>query len=287
MKQIPFLVVVLVAIVVAAGGPLHAVQDPEREALEQYLSTGEAPILALPGERRVPYGEKVPRITCQPYRACSIQLAAGETIIGRAVGDTERWGWAELPGSADGPLIVVKPTEYDLITNAVIQTEERIYRLELYSPPAAMAAEAGYDSLVSWYYPADWAVARAADAQAAQTAAAEDRHRRAVPSAELQAVRLEELHTEYRVDRPLLRRLRWEPELVLDDGLQTLVRLPWEAQHREPPVALGVLDGEEAAPLNARLDPTGKWLIVPAVVDRLRLVSGNRSLTLVREGDRD
>jgi hypothetical protein len=38
-----------------------------------------------------PFGRTQPTVTCAPLRACVIQLEAGETVLGSAAGDAERW----------------------------------------------------------------------------------------------------------------------------------------------------------------------------------------------------
>ena len=278
-KPVPFyLVACLLLCWTGSSSAVEVPSGPLSAALESYLSTGEAPVVSLPAERSYPYPE-VPTVKCHPYRACSIRLGEGEAILGRAVGDAERWQWVELTEGA-APIVVVKPVDYDLRTNALIVTEARVYRLELMAPPREAAEQAGYDSMVSFWYPEAWAQETARE-EAARVAAP------AVPSLSMAASSLDELHVDYSVRKPLWppRRLRWEPVTVLDDGKTTLVHLPWEARHAEPPVALGALPDGEAGPLNARLDPSGRWLIIPAVVERFRLVVGERHLTVVRGRD--
>lgn len=259
----------------------------KREALETYLDTGEPPVISHPTESSFPYGgETVATVRCQPYRACAVRLEEGETILGRAVGDTERWSWVELDGGP-APLVVVKPEGYDTRTNALIVTDERVYRLELVSPAREEAEEVGYDSIVSWWYPEDWASAERRSARAKAEAEQLATDRKALPGTPFGATRLEDLHVHYEIRRPLLRRLDWKPRAVLDDGETTVIHLPWEARHLEPPVVLGKVGTEDAVPLNARLDPSGAYLLVPAVVDELRLVVGKRSLKVIRQEGND
>ncbi|MDX1999203.1 MAG: TrbG/VirB9 family P-type conjugative transfer protein, partial [Thermoanaerobaculia bacterium] len=135
-------------------GPPALAQEPapfdipvplETRAIESgqriYSESGEPPILALPTERSFPFGHAVPRLQCVPYRACVVALEAGETILGRALGDTARWQWVELVGSGSRPYVMVKPKEFDLLTNAAIVTDRRLYRVELVAPGKPRASQ--------------------------------------------------------------------------------------------------------------------------------------------------
>ena len=260
----------------------------ETRALESgqriYSKTGEPPILALPTERSFPFGHAVPRLQCVPYRACVVALEPGETILGRALGDTARWQWVELIGSGSRPYVMVKPREFDLLTNAAIVTDRRLYRVELVAPGKPKAAqEVPYDSLVSFWYPDDWAKAETAKIEANAVRLAADSASRALD--EPLVGDLTGLQFDYGFDRPFRRALPWKPLLVFDDGARTYVRLPRQAISEAPPLVFGTIAGK-ATPLEARVaGKQGDWLVIPTVSARLRLVVGTgreqRSLTVI------
>ena len=103
-----------------------------------------------------------------------IALQPGEQLVGAgpvAAGDTVRWIIGDTE-SGSGPTrqihILVKPTQADLMTNLVINTNLRTYHMELRS------TERTYMASVSWQYPQDQLIAlrrQNAEAQAAQPVA--------------------------------------------------------------------------------------------------------------------
>lgn len=282
-----------------AGGSF--VPTPEAAAraagLATYADTGEPPILGLPTHRAVPYGHETPVLRCLPLRACDLELEAGETVHGWALGDTERWLTEELTegaGAAAKPHLLLKPIDFDLATNLVVITDRRTYHLELESPPADEVADAdgnprvtGYDLHLAWWYPDDF-VARTVQrraVEATRAARADQERRQAVALDRPLAVDPEDLSFGYRLRAPWRRsrRLGWKPITVFDDGQRVYLRLPPEAAEGELPVLLGLLDDGEHQPLNVQL--RGDWLIVPTLFDRAELVLGTgtrrRSLRIV------
>jgi type IV secretion system protein TrbG len=280
------------------GAPLASAQEPqpfdvpvplETRALEAgqriYSESGEPPILALPTERSFPFGHAVPRLQCVPYRACVVALEPGETILGRALGDTARWLWVELVGSGSRPYVMVKPKEFDLLTNAAIVTDRRLYRVELVAPGKPRASqEVPYDSLVSFWYPDDWAKAETAKLEANAVRLTENAELRTLD--EPLASDLTGLQFDYGFDKPFRRALPWKPLLVFDDGARTYVRLPRQALGDAPPLVFGTVAGKPS-PLEARVaGKAGDWLVIPTVASRFRLVVGTRreqrSLTVIK-----
>lgn len=264
-------------------------------AVADYRESGEPAILGTPTGRVWPYGHGVPTLTCLPLRACDVALEAGETLLGWAIGDSERWLAEELVEGAppgERPHLLLKPTETGLATNLVLVTDRRTYHLELVSPelPDDAAVATPYDHRVAWYYPDDW-VRRLEHAERRATTATADA---AVRHAE--AVELEHpldpgrLSFAYRVDAPFWarRRLPWRPLTVFDDGERVYLRLPERARRHELPVLLGRLADGTTYPLATHL--AGDWLIVPTLFERAELVLGTgdrrRSLTL-RAGSRE
>jgi type IV secretion system protein VirB9 len=276
--------------------PLPPEAAARAEALARYAETGEPPILGLPTRTVYPFGHETPVVRCLPLRACDLAFEAGERLAGWALGDTERWLVAELAegaGETAVPHLLLKPTDFELATNLVVVTDRRTYHLELESPPAEevhgeagdVSRPTGYDGQLSWWYPDEF-VREARErrvADEARAAAAARRHREAVAlDVALDPGRLSFAYEIRRPWRPS-RRLGWGPVTVFDDGRRVYLRLPPAAHGAELPVVLGVLDGGDTYPLDARLD--GDWLIVPALFERAELVVGTgekrRSLTVV------
>ncbi len=270
-------------------------------------SGDEPPVLGRPDARVLRFGERIPRLRCLPYRACSILLAPGETILHLAVGDSERWQVDPVAAPAsspdEAPVLVFKPLAYNLLTDLVVRTDRRLYVLELLSPRAPGKGEAAeeepYDALVEFSYPHAWSrrVGRAVVPGAGGLD--RDEHRDAgdgdrEASREAPAGDPSHLCFEYRFHRPLWpsRRLRWTPDVVYDDGHRTYLHLPPAARRHDLPAVLVVGDGGKASPTDTTLTtlggPGGQWLVVPEVAGRLELVVGSgrkaRRLTIERKG---
>lgn len=255
------------------------------EVAPEASSVDEPPVLARADARVLAFGERVPRVRCLPYRACSVMLEVGETILHLALGDSERWLVEEVSAPGAAPVLVTKPLAFNLLTNLVVRTDRRLYVIELVSPQAppggGRGGEAAYDALVRFRYPREWSRRVAAALVGAASPP--------VP-ARGPALGPDRLCFDYRFERPFWprRRLGWTPSVVYDDGERTYVRVPDEARHRDLPAVLVVGDGE-AVPTDTTLGgPGGEWLVVPTVAERLRLVvgsdGGTRRLTLVRAG---
>src|SRR5690606_30144818 len=127
---------------VQPAGPIGArgggEPDPIVNAVEEYRRTGEARTIQQSAYVAYPFGHSQPTLTCAPLRACVIELEAGEVVLGLVAGDTERWiiGQTFTGRTGDTPLVVVKPTDFDLTTNLLVSTDRRIYELTLDAPPA-------------------------------------------------------------------------------------------------------------------------------------------------------
>lgn len=99
------------------------------------------------------------QVYAAPAEVTDVELQAGETLVGNgpvAAGDTVRWiiGNTESgSGSAKRIHILLKPTQADLSTNLVINTDRRTYHLELH------AMEKTYMAVVSFAYPQDELIA--------------------------------------------------------------------------------------------------------------------------------
>lgn len=267
--------------VVVRGGEAP---DPIVNAVEEYRRTGEARTIQQSAYVAYPYGHSQPTLTCVPLRACVIELEAGEVVLGLVAGDTERWiiGLAFAGRGGDTPLVVVKPTDFDLTTNLLVSTDRRIYELTLDAPPARRRSRTSqnpqevYTRRIRFYYPDDMIRTFEAEAEAQRVAAVAqaDADRLAIPMGE--AFRLENLNFNYDVRRsdgfPL------EVEQVFDDGAHTYIKLPESAAHEAAPV-LFVLDGGERALLNYAVREAGEgslYYITDRVFEHGVLVVGHR-----------
>ena len=108
----------------------HTTLDVVADATREYERTGVARTIEEGAFLTFPYGHSQPTVTCAPLRACVIELQAGESVLSRIAGDTQRWEIELAPAGPDGhtPLVVVKPHDCGLTTNLVLTTTAgRIY----------------------------------------------------------------------------------------------------------------------------------------------------------------
>ncbi len=125
----------------------------------QAQSPDEPPVLARPDARVFTYGEDVPRLRCVPYRVCTLLFDPHESILKIALGDSERWE-VQLFDSGPAPAIVYKPSAFNLFSNLVVQTDRRLYSIELIAPSAPKGdprnSTVAYDAVAKFRYPHDW-----------------------------------------------------------------------------------------------------------------------------------
>jgi type IV secretion system protein VirB9 len=164
---------------------------------------------------------------------CVIELQAGESVLSKIAGDTQRWEIQLAAAGSDGrtPLVVVKPHDCGLTTNLVLSTSAgRIYDMTLDSPPCPRTGvnpHGIYIRHVRFYYPDAMVQAWTTPAPAPATPVAAVTN----PSA---ASRIDALNFRYQVHRD--RSFPWTPLAVFDDGVHCYIKLPPLAAHRDAPV---------------------------------------------------
>lgn len=231
--------------------------DPIVNAIDEYRRTGNARTINQSNFVAYPFGHSQPTLTCAPLRACVIELETGEVVMAVIAGDTERWlidqAFTGLGG--DTPLVVIKPTAYDLTTNLVVSTDRRIYELTLDSPPQPKKRrgqeqnpQALYTRRIKFYYPDDM-VRTLAEREAGLRRAATE----TVPLNP--DFNLENLNFNYHWSQS--KGFPFQPEQVFDDGAHTYIKLPASARHDAAPV-LFILDDGERQILNYTVRAVGE-----------------------------
>ncbi|HEV7252032.1 MAG TPA: P-type conjugative transfer protein TrbG [Mesorhizobium sp.] len=208
------------------------------------------------------------QVYAAPGQVTDIALQPGEQLVGTgpvAAGDTVRWIIGDTvsgSGASQRVHIMVKPTQPDLQTNLIINTDRRTYHLELRS------AERTYMASVSWSYPQDQLIAlrrQNATAEAAQPVASV-----ALPS-------IEDLNFRYRIegDRPA-----WRPVRAFDDGRQVFIEFPSGIGQGEMP-PLWIIGAEGDAQLvNYRI--RGRYMVVDRLFGGAELRLGSNRQRRVR-----
>jgi type IV secretion system protein TrbG len=240
----------------SAAGGVHTGGgvDLVAAATRDYQRTGVAKTVEEGAFMTFPYGHSQPTVTCAPLRACVIELQAGETVLSKIAGDTQRWEIQLAPAGSDGrtPLVVVKPHDCGLTTNLVLATTAgRIYDLTLDSPPCARTGgnpRGAYVRHVRFYYPDAMVQAWTTPASAAAIPAATIAAPVSNASAGGTSARFDALNFEYRVHRD--KGFPWSPLAVFDDGVHCYIKLPPLAAHREAPVLFVLREDGSKAVLN-------------------------------------
>jgi P-type conjugative transfer protein TrbG len=206
------------------------------------------------------------QVYAAPGEVTDIALEAGERLVGTgpvAAGDTVRWviGDTESGSGATKRIhILLKPTQPDLTTNLVINTDRRTYHLEL------RAVNKTYMASVSFAYPQDQLIALRA-----QNKATED----VTPLAS--GIDVNALAFRYRLegDNP-----PWRPLRVFDDGKQVFIEFPSGiAQGEMPPLWVVGAQGEGQL-VNYRV--RGAYMIVDRLFAAAELRLGGDPQQIVR-----
>jgi type IV secretion system protein TrbG len=241
--------------------PVREVIDPITAATRQYQASGVARTVVQGNFLTFPYGHSQPTLTCTVLRACVIELEAGEIVLSRIAGDTERWEISPAPAGPDGRtvLIVVKPRDCDITTNLVLATDRRLYDLTLDAPPCrgrSTNPQEPYVRHVRFYYP---------DETIARWAKLPD------PPPVRIAPDVLALNFAYRVKKD--RQFPWRPAQVFDDGARVYIKLPADARHAEAPV-LFVLEPDGSKVLINYSVIGGDTYVTDRLFDRAVLVGG-------------
>jgi type IV secretion system protein VirB9 len=206
------------------------------------------------------------QVYAAPGEVTDIALEAGEQLVGPgpvAAGDTVRWVIGNTE-SGTGPTkrihILLKPTQPDITTNLVINTDRRTYHLELRSVAKT------YMASVSWAYPQDQLIALRVQNTASESVA---------PLAS--GVDVAALNFRYRIegDNPA-----WRPLRAFDDGRQVFIAFPSGIAQGEMPPLWVVGPQGEGQLVNYRV--RGSYMIVDRLFAAAQLKLGADPQQVVR-----
>lgn len=229
---------------------------------QAWMSEKHAPAAGKDGRVLYTYGAGLATVVCAPLKICTIELEAGEKIIGEPqIGDSVRWLVSPAlsgRGNDETAMIVVKPKQPELDTTLLVTTDRRTYYLRLVSKAEDFLAR------VAFAYPEDevkrWK---------AHLEEQERRRKEEFDAAQITPVEsLENLYFDYRIvggDENM------RPVRVVDDGKKTYIQMTPNAAHREAPV-LVVLGSQGAEMVNYRVK--GDMYIVDRLFERGALILG-------------
>ena len=200
-----------------------------------------------------------------PEQVSDIALQKGEKIIAVSAGDTVRWVVGDtISGSGKDARahVLVKPIKEGLKTNLVINTDRRVYHLELTS------TEETYMASVSWTYPHDELIAlrrrnAVADKAATRVAA--------------RGLQIGKLRFRYRIsgDNP-----PWRPVRVFDDTHKVYIQFPARLDQGEAPPLFVIGHDGETQLVNYRV--RGRYYIVDRLFAAAELRLGKDPQQVVR-----
>lgn len=251
-------------------------EDASIAQAKNWQKTGVAkPIMSDEGKILFPFGQYLPTLTCAPLRACDIELEPGEMVIGKPlVGDNVRWKIARAQsGSGEKVVthIVVKPTDSNLETNLIVNTDRRTYHLRLH----ASANEKDYLNRVGFYYPQDMTQEWDEQEKLAEkaTKAKED-----LLISDLPLLSIEKLDFSYKIEGD---KISFSPIRVFNDGTRVFIQMPQEIKAEEAPVLLLLDKDDKPQIVNYRVKQT--YYIVDKLFDKAVLILGTeRSQTKVK-----
>lgn len=206
-----------------------------------------------------------------PLKVTDIALQPGEKIIGKpAAGDTVRWVLGvgrSKAGNLDQQHVYIKPMRPNLDTNLAINTDRRVYNLELHSYDYKDA----YMVALNWRYPQD------EFDQMNTEAAAVAKDQAAVTSPQIS---LDKLNFHYGVAVEEGNEPVWMPTKVFDDGQKTFIQFPRVMLNNEAPALFVLSDNDETQLVNYRVK--NDFYIVDRLFDRAELRVGQQKQTIVR-----
>ncbi len=245
--------------------PLTATALEAVRVSERWQGEKNAPSLGTDGRVMYSYGAGLPTVVCAPLRVCTIELQAGEKIVGEPqIGDSVRWSISPAmygTGDETTAAIILKPRAPGLDTNLLITTDRRAYYLRLISKPE------DYVARVAFAYPEDDTHKWQQQLAEQQALAKQEKHAADVPAA---MITVEKINFDYTI-RGGDENLR--PLRVFDDGAKTYIQMPPELQHREAPVLLVLGKDGKGEMTNYRVKD--QTYIVDRLFDRANLVLGS------------
>jgi type IV secretion system protein VirB9 len=232
------------------------------------------PLITADKSVRFVFGASLPIVICAPLQVCDIELQPGEQVRSVQVGDSVRWS-VEPAVTGVPPLevqhVIVKPADVGLRTSLVVTTDRRTYRMKL------AADRERYMASVSFAYPSDaqakWADLAHAPRIAPQPQRASDAHDSSGTAARTDVLRALSFNYEIDGDDP-----PWKPVRVYNDGLQTVIEMPFAMRQTEAPTLLvvraegGVFTSDDVVQVNFHTE--GTRYIVDMVFDVADLIAG-------------
>jgi P-type conjugative transfer protein TrbG len=201
-------------------------------------------------------------IYCRPDRVVDIEMQPGEKYLYVGGADTVRWEIDPVLLGAQWH-ILVKPKFDDpaLTTDFIIGTDLHVYHIE------AFMSKPKFTPIIGWTYPRETRLAFLRNEEAQ-----EQKDNNILLGASL--------NFNYKIQGKDRSKLPvWTPQMVLDDGQKTYIKMPPEMEFQEAPV-LFIKDEEgKLAIVNYRLK--NGFFIVDRLIDEAELQSGKKDIVRI------
>jgi type IV secretion system protein VirB9 len=254
----------------------NAEESDVLQALETNRPHGASskPLITADKSVRFVFGSSLPIVICAPLQVCDIELQPGEQVRSVQVGDSVRWS-VEPAVTGVAPLevqhVILKPTDVGLRTSLVVTTDRRTYRMKLASDRER------YMASVSFAYPADaqakWTDLARSTRTPPQEPHASEVHDKSGTAARADVLRALSFNYALEGDDP-----PWKPVRVYNDGLQTVIEMPFAMRQTEAPTLLviraegGLFTSDDVVQVNFHTE--GTRYIVDMVFDVADLIVG-------------
>jgi type IV secretion system protein VirB9 len=246
-----------------------SLREIDERALALVKEFGEAkaavpPAAGTSGSVVIAYSSYTPKIICRPMYVTDVILQPGEAVTGVHPGDPVRWTFTPSKSGADSTEqihVLIKPLMADISTNLVINTDRRMYQLDLVS------SARDFIPSVSFSYPAD----SLKEWEAFMANRRKERENSGAVLASGYSLNPEDLHLDYEIRGK--DSLRWKPVRVWDDGVKTYIKFKQGATKKsvEAPVFI-VYEHKREVIANYRA--TVDMYIVDRVFDKAALIVG-------------
>ena len=197
-----------------------------------------------------------------------IRLQPGETPLYMGGGDSSAWNCEVIDttnddGSTQSSIFLKSVIDYKFVSNVVISTDRRSYRIMLCAIPAGK-----YNAIVSWTYPAD------------ETAAQKQIMNEIEEELSLIPSDWSLLNKNYSIEAK--KSYPWCPVLVFDDGTKTYIQLAEKAESYSLP-AVFEKKNKELHIVNYRFK--SGYFIIDQLCEEIYLIDGNDEIRIVKTSD--
>jgi len=226
-------------------------------------ASGIKPVAGPEGSVRFIYGVQQISIVCAVLQVCDVELQPGEQLNNLNVGDPRFTVEPAVSGAGAAEVLhlIIKPLDVGLQTALVVTTNRRAYHMNLRSHHTEFMPR------VSFIYPEDaaakWDVVRMREVK--------EKQEQTIPQTKEY---LGDLSFKY----ALAGSARWKPVRVYNDGVKTIIQMPWAMAQTEAPALLvlrkegGLFSDDETVQVNYRVQ--GDRYIVDTVFDKAILIAG-------------